>query len=96
MSGSPRIPLPTFQMGQATNNIMQNSRYSVEVRKAAVKLLFTLYNEFPLRPEEMSLIDTRIQHLTYADVGWFQLLKEEVHLGAIPRHRFIAGMALLE
>lgn len=96
MSGSPRISLPTMHMGQAMRNIRDNSRYRVEVRKAAVKLLFTLYNEFPLRPEEMSLIDTRLQHLVYADVGWFALLKEEVHLGAIPRDRFIAGLALLD
>lgn len=98
MSGSIKTGLP-LRVGDPfdwDNIRAAEDRYTLETREAAVKLLMALYNEFPLRPEEMDLMDRRIQLLDLAERGWFKLLRRECGGLSFPTDRLLAGLTLLE
>jgi hypothetical protein len=100
MSGSLKVGLPSIKnmMSNLTyNNPSIRDEHTVprQKRDAAKLLLMTLYNEFPLRPEEMKLMANRMDMLKYADLGWFALIDMDADTVAIPPDRLRAGITLL-
>lgn len=98
MSGSLKVPLPSLPVQVTSGDVAD--RYALlahdaQTRNAAVVLLLTLYNEFPLRPEEMEMIGLRAEAVRHAHRGWFSLLERDAHSLALPADRLLAGIALL-
>lgn len=90
-----RIPLQVSNPFNA-NTFPVEHRIPPEKRAAAVKLLMTFYNKYPLRPEEEGLMDERISLLQFAERGWFKMLRLRCDGVSIDETAFRSALTLLE